>query len=266
MLQINILTLFPSFFKSPLKVGVLSRSIEAGRLKINLINPRDFTKDLHQSVDDSPFGGGDGMVMKYEPLEKALESLGSSKKIIYLSPQGQKWNYKKAREYAEQKTECSFLCGRYAGVDQRFISEYVEEEISIGDYVLTGGEPAMLTILDSLSRFIEGTLGNPYSAKEESFEREGLLEPPQWTRPKEIKDYKIPEVIFSGHHKNIEEFRELLSVLITYIKRPDLLSSEYLTSTKSLSKAIRMVKNLSKDELQACGLTKDCLQVLKIKN
>ena len=263
MLKINIITLFPEFFDSPFKTGVLGRAIQSQLLKIHFVNPRDFTKDVHKTVDDTPFGGGDGMVMIYEPLKKAIESLKTpSKKVIYLSPQGKKWNYQKAREWAGQTDEeKTFICGRYGGVDQRFISEYVDEEISIGDYVLTGGEPAMLVLLDSLSRFVKGALGNESSVSEESFEHQNLLEAPQWTRPRDIKGYQIPEVILSGHHKNIENFRYLISILVTAIRRPDLLKS--ISTKKDLPKALKMAESLSLEELKACGLDRRSLEALK---
>ena len=303
MLQVNIITLFPDFFDSPLKVGILGRVIYSGFLKIRFVNPRDFTEDVHQSVDDNPFGGRDGMVMKYEPLRKAIEFLSETRlgyvnnsgslskfgdklvkkkskslnkpeialknspvklkqKIIYLSPQGKKWDYVKARALAEQSDrEWTFICGRYAGVDQRFISEYVEEEISVGDYVLTGGEPAMVVILDSLSRFIKRALGNGSSSIDESFEHQSLLEAPQWTRPQKISGYKIPEVVLSGHHKNIEKFHYLMSVLITAIKRPELLA--FCQTKKDLPEAVKMVQSFSKEELRACGLSLECLRALK---
>lgn len=259
MLKINIITLFPDFFNSPLKTGILGRAIQSNLLKIHFVNPRDFTEDAHQSVDDSPFGGGDGMVMKYEPLQKAVESLNQkNSQVVYLSPQGKEWDYSKARAWTEKKNKgWTFICGRYGGVDQRFISEYVQEEISVGDYVLTGGEPAMLVILDSLSRFIKGALGNESSSIKESFEHHKLLEAPQWTRPRDIRGYRVPEVILSGHHENIEEFRYLISVLITAVKRPDLL--EKSSARKDLSKAIKMAKSFSRKELKACGLSEECL-------
>ena len=321
MLKINIITLFPDFFESPLKTGILGRSIRTKLLKIHFINPRDFSEDKYQSVDDSPFGGGDGMVIKYEPLKRAIESLSKKKNInnphtdhgsdyyttqsgitdqseqkikslrlensdsyekekaerlkqdqykyinktgsvIYLSPQGKKWDYVKARTYAKQSKQLTFICGRYAGLDQRFISKYVHEEISIGDYVLMGGESAMLVILDSLCRFIKGSLGNASSSVDESFEHQKLLEAPQWTRPAEIAGYKIPEVILSGHHKKIKQFRYFMSVLITSIKRPDLLKNN--PARKDLAKAIQMAQTLSPKELKACGLSIECLK--KVKN
>ena len=263
MLKINIVTLFPDFFSSPLKQGVLGRTIKSQLLKIHFVNPRDFTEDIHQSVDDTPFGGGDGMVMMYSPLKKALESLSNiNQKVIYLSPQGQQWNHKKARMWAAQTDkEWTFICGRYAGIDQRFISEYVDEEISIGDYVLTGGEPAMLVVLDSFSRFIKGALGNESSSVNESFEQDHLLEAPQWTRPQEIPRYEVPKVMLSGHHKNIKNFQYLISILITAVKRPDLLISN--KTQQDLPKSIKMAESLSEKELKACGLNIDHIQNLK---
>ena len=264
MLKINIITLFPEFFDSPLKTGVLGRAIQSQLLKVHFVNPRDFAEGIHKTVDDTPFGGGDGMVMMYEPLKKALESLRTpSKKVIYLSPQGKKWNHQKAREWAKQTHEGkTFICGRYGGVDQRFISEYVEEEISVGDYVLTGGEPAMLVLLDSLSRFIKGALGNESSVSEESFEHQNLLEAPQWTRPRDVKGYQIPEVILSGHHKNIESFRYFISILVTTIKRPDLLKNSSIK--KDLPEALKLAESLSEDELKACGLNRKSLEALSL--
>ena len=263
MLKINVITLFPDFFNSPLKTGVLGRAIQSHLLKIRFVNPRDFTEDVHQSVDDSPFGGGDGMVMMYHPLKKAIESLSkTNQKIIYLNPQGQKWNYVKARAWAKQtETEWTFICGRYAGVDQRFISEYVDEEISVGDYVLTGGESAMLIILDSLSRFIKGALGNEFSSVNESFEQNNLLEAPQWTRPRSVPGYEIPKVILSGHHENIKKFHYSISILITSLKRPDLLTKGKIQ--RDLPEAIKMAESLSEKELKACGLNIENLQALK---
>lgn len=266
-MKINIITLFPDFFKSPLEIGVLGRSLRAGLISIRFANPRDFAEDKYQSVDDSPFGGGDSMVMKYEPLKKSLEFLhhknpeNIKENTICLSPQGEKWDYRKARAYAEKKEELTFICGRYGGMDQRFINEYVTQEVSVGDYVLTGGEPAMLVVLDSLSRFIKGALGNKYSADEESFEHQGLLEAPQWTRPREILGYQIPEAVLSGHHKDIKQFRYLMSVFMTALKRTDLLALS--SAKKDLPKAIKMVQGFSKKELKACGVRKEDLSAVK---
>jgi len=266
MLKINIITLFPEFFDSPLKAGILGRAIESQLLKVCFTNPRTFTDDLYQSVDDSPFGGGDGMVLKYEPLKRSIEFINNNNtkkinKVIYLSPQGKKWDYKQARYLGHQTGEWIFICGRYGGIDQRVIAEYVDEEISIGDYIITGGEPAMLVLLDSISRFIKGALGRASSFMEDSFENHGLLEAPQWTRPQVIKDYEVPKTLLSGHHKKIKKFNYLLSIFITALKRPDLLLNN--NKKKDLLESINMVESFSSKELKSCGIPPDFLEIIK---
>ena len=263
MLTIKIITLFPSFFDSPLKQGILGKAVQSGLLKVQFINPRDYTDNAHQSVDDSPYGGGDGMLMQYTPMKKAMESMNVGKKsrVYYLSPQGKLWDYKQARFWAEQDVqEKVLICGRYSGLDQRFISEYVDEEISIGDYVLNGGESAALVILDSTVRFIKGALGNKYSSEQESFETQNLLEAPQWTRPRDVAGYQIPHAVLSGHHENIKRFQYHLSLVVTALKRPDLL--EKSDSKKDLKKAVQCIQVLSPAELKACGLSPEKLQFL----
>ena len=264
---VNIITLFPEFFTSPLQTGILGRALQNRLLNIRFINPRDFAQGKYKKVDDTPFGGGDGMVIQYPTLKKAYDFVLKNKpikvreKLIYLSPQGRLWNHKLAKAWAgEKNTMWTFLCGRYAGVDQRFVSEFVTEEISLGDYVLTGGEPAMLLILDSMVRYLKGALGNHVSSQQESFEQDNLLEAPQWTRPRDIKGQKIPEVILSGHHKDIKQFRYLLSLLITALKKPRLLTPQH---TKNLAPALEMAKHLSQPELKACGLSTKKLLTLK---
>ncbi len=239
-------------------MGVLGRAISTGLLQVDYVNPRDFTEDRYQSVDDTPLGGGDGMIMKYRPLKLAVESLPHRGVVCYVSPQGKKWNYTQARNWAESKQERTLICGRYGGVDQRLINEIVDEEVSIGDYILTGGEPAVLVILDSLCRFVEGTLGNKQSVQKESFENQQLLECPQWTKPQNISGHVVPKILLSGHHAKIEQFRYLVSVLLTAVKRPDLL--ECSPAKKDLPKALKLANQLSDSELIACGLSKDSLQ------
>jgi len=264
MLDIQILSLFPSFFESPLQIGVLGRAIRSGRLQVHFINPRDFTQDVHQSVDHPPFGGGDGMVMMYAPIQKALKSLASTGLIYSLSPQGKRWNYAMARKWATQESQKrTFICGRYSGIDQRIINEFVHEEISIGDYILTGGEAALLVILDSMCRFMENVLGNPSSANNESFEHHQLLECPQWTKPRDIPGHQIPSVMLSGHHQKIQQFRYEISLLLTAVKRPDLLISN--PAAQDLPQALSMASNLPAEELQACGLCPEDLKSL-LKN
>ena len=257
-MNINILTLFPSFFDSPLRCGLLGRAIAQKILKISFINPRNFTTDSYKSVDDSPFGGADGMLLRYDIMEKALKSISGFEKhsVYYLSPQGRKWDYKKVRAFSKKKS-FTLICGRYAGLDARFITKYVDEEISIGDYVLNGGESAALVLLESIMRFIPGALGNRESSQQESFENQGLLEGPEWTRPRDIKGFKIPEVMLSGRHKNIKEFKYFLSLMATAKVQPDILKNKFYS--EDLKKAFSSLSALSDEELKACGFTREFL-------
>lgn len=247
MFKFNILTLFPDFFETVLSFGVLSQAIKKSLIDCHIIPIRSFA----QAVDDRPFGGGDGMVMSYLPLAQALESIKNKGRIIYLSPQGNKWNQVKAKYFSQMK-EVTLVCGRYAGVDSRWIHQYADEEISIGDYILSGGEPAALVLIDSISRYVDGVLGNPKSVKEESFEKNFLLEYPQWTRPKFIQGYKIPDVFFSGHHEKINQARYWLSLLRTKKRRPDLFENYF--QKKDIVQAEKWMKTLSMDEKKACQL------------
>ena len=250
-MQFNVFTLFPDFFKAPFSQGILGQAFRKGLVQCEVVSIRDFAGNSYGSVDDRPFGGGDGMVLSYEPLKSALLSLSSSGYVVYLTPQGKKWNHHQARKWAEEKKTLSLICGRYAGIDSRFIDRYVDEEISIGDYVLSGGESAGLVLIESISRFIPGVLGCAESSNKETFEEDLLLEHPQWTRPKEIPGYKIPEVFFSGHHKNIEQARYYLSLLRTNMKRPELLKG---VQKKNLEKALKWADTLSEEEKKSCQL------------
>ena len=214
-MKLNIITIFPNIFSSYLGEGMLKRAIDKKIITINPINLRDFSHDNHKTVDDTPYGGGAGMLLKIEPLYEALKSIKAkpglkSKRIILLSAGGKKWSQKKAREYSNLK-EITFICGRYEGVDAR-IKEFIDEEISVGDYVLTGGELPTLTIIDSIARLLPGTLGNNESVTEESHSEEGLAEYPQYTRPEIFidgkKKYSVPEILLSGDHKKIKDWRE----------------------------------------------------------
>lgn len=261
MLRINIITLFKGFFDSPLQVGVLGRAIRRGFLKVCFVNPRDFATGAYRSVDDSPFGGADGMVMKFDPLRKALLSLPHRGRVVYLSPRGGKWNWHKARQWVQSPASTyTLVCGRYGGVDERFISKYVEEEISVGDYVLSGGEAAGLVMLDSLCRFVKGVLGNEESVACESFENHQLLEAPQWTQPREVEGMCVPSVMLSGHHQNIQTFRHRMSVLLTALRRADLLDPSYKKT--DLPRACDMALKLPPEELKACGLTVEQIKSL----
>lgn len=219
-MKFDVLTLFPEMFES-LDESIIGRAKEKGLIEINLINIRDFSKNKHKKVDDTPYGGGAGMVLIPDVVYDAYSSIKDEKaKVIYLSPQGKVLNQEKVKELA-QENHLILLCGHYEGIDQRVLDEIVDEEISIGDYVLTGGELPAMVLIDSVSRYVEGVL-NRESVKEESFSNK-LLEYPQYTRPEEFRGRKVPEVLISGHHEKIKKWREQKSLEITKKKRPDLL-------------------------------------------
>ena len=219
-MKFSVLTLFPDMF-SPLKESIIGKAIEYKKIELNLINIRDFSKDKHKKVDDTPYGGGAGMVMKADVVYDAYEHIKDEKaKVIFLSPQGKTLNQNKVKELATEE-HIILLCGHYEGIDQRVIDEIVDEEISIGDYVLTGGELPAMVLIDSVSRYVEGVLSKD-SIKEESFTN-NLLEYPQYTRPEIFHGIKVPEVLLSGHHENIKKWREEQSLKNTLQKRPNLL-------------------------------------------
>ena len=219
-MKFSVLTLFPDMF-SPLKESIIGKAIEDKKIELNLINIRDFSKDKHKKVDDTPYGGGAGMVMKADVVYDAYEHIkDESAKVIFLSPQGKTLNQNKVKELATEE-HIILLCGHYEGIDKRVIDEIVDEEISIGDYVLTGGELPAMVLIDSVSRYVEGVLSKD-SIKEESFTN-NLLEYPQYTRPEIFHGIKVPEVLLSGHHENIKKWREEQSLKNTLQKRPNLL-------------------------------------------
>lgn len=219
-MKFSVLTLFPDMF-SPLKESIIGKAIEDKKIELSLINIRDFSKDKHKKVDDTPYGGGAGMVMKADVVYDAYEHIkDESAKVIFLSPQGKTLNQNKVKELATEE-HIILLCGHYEGIDQRVIDEIVDEEISIGDYVLTGGELPAMVLIDSVSRYVEGVLSKD-SIKEESFTN-NLLEYPQYTRPEIFHGIKVPEVLLSGHHENIKKWREEQSLKNTLQKRPNLL-------------------------------------------
>ena len=220
-MKFDVLTLFPEMFHS-LNESIIGRAKEKGLIEINLINIRDFSKDKHKKVDDTPYGGGAGMVMKPDVVYDAYASVKEEKaKVIYLTPQGKILNQQKVKELSKEN-HLILLCGHYEGIDQRVLDEIVDEEISIGDYVLTGGELPAMVLIDSVSRYVKGVL-NEDSTQEESFSN-NLLEYPQYTRPEEFRGKKVPEVLISGHHENIKKWREEKSLEVTKKKRPDLLN------------------------------------------
>lgn len=219
-MRFDVLTLFPEMFEV-LNESIIGRAKEKGLINVNLINIRDFSKDKHKKVDDTPYGGGAGMVIQPNVVYDAYNSVKSEKaKVIYMSPQGKKLNQEKVEELSKQE-HLILLCGHYEGIDQRVIDKIVDEEISIGDYVLTGGELPAMVLIDSVSRYIDGVLKGD-SIKEESFSQ-GLLEYPQYTRPEIFENQQVPEVLLTGHHENIDRWRREQSLKITLNKRPDLL-------------------------------------------
>lgn len=232
-MKINILTLFPEMFTAVTESSILGKAGEKGILDINLINIRDFSKDKHNKADDYPFGGGVGMVMMSQPVFDAIKHTGASGKMIYMSPRGKILDRTKIEELAELG-EITILCGHYEGVDQRIIDEWDMEEISIGDYILTGGELAAMVLIDSVSRFIPNVLGTKESATEESV-YSGLLEYDQYTKPREYEGLCVPEVLLNGNHKLIHLWQYENSLKLTKERRPDLLAS-YIEKAKDLTK------------------------------
>ena len=234
----HILTLFPEMFGAVLHSSMLGRAEEKGILKFNLINIRDFSGNKHNRVDDYPYGGGRGMVMQAKPVYDAYKSvadtLNEKPYVIYMSPKGKVFNQKKAVELSE-KNDIVFLCGHYEGIDQRVLDEIVDEEISIGDYVLTGGEIPAMTVIDSVSRMIDGVLSNEESFTDESHYG-GLLEYPHYTRPSEFHGVKVPDILLSGDHAKIEAWRRKQSLLITKEKRPDMYNADFENYEAELGK------------------------------
>ena len=225
-MKFDVLTLFPEMFE-PLKQSIIKRATESEIININLVNIRDFSENKHNKVDDTPYGGGAGMLMKPDVVDRAYESVKSEKsKVIYLSPQGRTLNQKIVKELSKEE-HLILLCGHYEGIDQRVIDKIVDKEISIGDYVLTGGEIPAMVLIDSVSRYVDGVISNE-STDEESFSN-GCLEYPQYTRPEVFNEKKVPEVLISGHHENIRNWRRLKSLENTFRKRPDMLENIVLT-------------------------------------
>ena len=230
MLNFTIVTLFPAMFESPLNHSILKKAQEKGLISIVLVNPRDYTTDRHRITDDYPYGGGQGMVMKPEPLVAAIEDVKirmPRAKVILLSPQGRVFNQASAAELAKEE-ELVLICGRYEGVDER-VKDFIDDEISIGDYTISGGEPAAIVVIDAVSRLVPGVLGNAQSAGDESFSN-GLLEYPQYTRPEEFRGAKVPEALLSGDHERIRQWRRQMSVQQTQKRRPDLIGRVDLSS------------------------------------
>ena len=221
----DIITIFPDMFQAYLGESILKRAIRKGLLDVKLYDIRDFTTDKHRTVDDYPYGGGSGMVMKIGPIYNAVQAIksdGLERHVIMLSPQGKTYDQKKAEAFSTGGKRVLFICGRYEGIDERVKENLVDEEISVGDYVLTGGELAALVIIDSVARLVPGVLGDDESSVEESFSW-GLLDYPHYTRPPEFMGMKVPEVLLSGNHKEILKWRRKKALEKTLKQRPDLI-------------------------------------------
>ncbi|WP_424409577.1 tRNA (guanosine(37)-N1)-methyltransferase TrmD [Pasteurella sp. PK-2025] len=239
---IGIISLFPEMFKAITEFGVTGRAVKQNLLQVQCWNPRDFTHDKHKTVDDRPYGGGPGMLMMVQPLRDAIfaakAEVGEGAKVIYLSPQGRKLDQAGVKALAQHQ-KLILLCGRYEGIDERLIETEVDEEWSVGDYVLTGGELPAMTLIDAVARFIPGVLGKQASAEEDSF-AEGLLDCPHYTRPEHLDGLTVPPVLMSGNHEEIRKWRLKQSLKRTWLRRPELL--EGLALTDEQSKLLKQIK------------------------
>lgn len=228
----DILTIFPDLFDSPLNEGILRRARLKGQITTNIVNIRDFTDDPQAMTDDRPFGGGEGMVMKPEPLARAVKSRRDldhpDAKVILFTPQGRRYDQTVAAELANE-AHLVLVCGRYEGVDERFRAGYIDDEISIGDFILTGGELAAMVVIDSVTRLLPGVLGCTDSAEKDTFSRK-LLKHPQYTRPRVFEEQAVPDELLTGYHEKIEVYRFITSVLRTIERRPDLIKLETFTT------------------------------------
>lgn len=226
-----ILTLFPEMVRNGLNASIIGRAKDAGLLRIDAVNIRDYSENKHQKVDDYPYGGGAGMLMQAQPVYDAwrsvVERIGKKPRCVYVTPQGRTFTQQDAKALAKEE-DLILLCGHYEGIDARVLEEIVTDYMSIGDYVLTGGELPAMVMVDAISRMVPGVLGNEESGSSESFEG-NLLEYPQYSRPEEWNGRKVPPILLSGHHKNIEQWRRQQSILLTRERRPDLLEKAELT-------------------------------------
>ena len=230
-MRISVLTLFPGMIEGVIQESLLKRAIENGKLKVAIYDIRDFAKNKHRQVDDTPFGGGNGMVMMVQPVFDCMEAAQAACQVkphrVYLSPRGKTLDNSFVKRLAQME-EIVLLCGHYEGIDERISEALIDEEISLGDFVLTGGEIAALAIIDSVARFLPGVLGNEASAQEDSF-NQGLLEYPQYTRPREFRGQSVPDILLSGDHQKIAKWRREQALRVTKERRPDLLQKADLT-------------------------------------
>ncbi len=234
MIRFDVITLFPEMLRAITGSGITSRALEQGLWQLKTWNPRDFAANSYRTIDDRPFGGGPGMVMMAEPIERTLDAVktaGGSGRVIYLSPQGQRLEHRKVMALAKESS-ITLLCGRYEGVDERLLARRVDEELSIGDFVLSGGELAAMALMDAVVRQLPGALGDEVSAVEESF-ADGLLDCPHYTRPETYAGEKVPEVLLSGHHENIRRWRLKQALGRTWLRRPELIAARRLSDEET---------------------------------
>jgi tRNA (guanine37-N1)-methyltransferase len=244
-MKCSVITIFPEIFYAYLNESIMKRAVQKGLLEVAIHNLRDYTTDKHRTVDDYPYGGGAGMVMKPEPFFKAVETIcpdPSSRRVIMLSPAGKRFEQETAVELSNESKTLVFLCGRYEAIDERVRTELVNDEISAGDYVLTGGELPALVIIDAVARLIPGVLGDEHSAEVESFSW-GILDYPHFTRPPEFRNLKAPETLLSGHHKDIERWRRKEALRRTLMNRPDLLEKASLSDID-----YKLIKEIKEEE------------------
>ncbi len=255
-MNFTVVTLFQDLIESFAACGLIGQAVSRGHLSISALNPRQFTTDIHQTVDDRVFGGGDGMVMKVEPLVAAVESLRAAGpcRVVVLSPQGVVWNQALARDYSLCKERVVLVCGRYGGIDHRFTAAYADQEVSIGDYVLNGGELAACVMIESVARLLPGVLGNQLSNVRDSFTTP-LLEAPQFTRPQEILGMRVPAPLLTGHHANIEKFERTVARVRTALLRPDLLPRQHIAPVE-----LQLLLQLTETELKALGIRRSQLE------
>lgn len=240
-LRFSALTLFPGLFDPLISEGVFSRGLKKNLLVFDFVNPRDFAQDARRTVDDHPIGGGDGMVLLPDVCERALDSIASPRtRVVHVSPGGKVFNNQWAKKLATENTHLVFLCGRYAGFDERFVSQRSDYELSIGDFVLSGGEPAAICMMDAIARFVPGVLGNEDSAQVDSFE-DGLLEAPQYCHPKEFAGQSVPPILLSGNHAEIARYRRREQLRRTALNRPDLVLRIWDSLSRTEQKVVEAV-------------------------
>jgi tRNA (guanine37-N1)-methyltransferase len=249
-LWVGVVTLFPEMFDAITNQGVTGRAVKSGLIEFHSWNPRDFTTDKHRTVDDRPYGGGPGMLMMVEPLKQAIvaakAAAGEGAKVIYMSPQGRKLDQQGAAELAANE-KLILVAGRYEGIDERIIESYVDEEWSIGDFILSGGELPAMTLIDAVARLVPGVLGHNQSAEQDSFS-DGLLDCPHYTRPETLDGKSVPSVLLSGNHREIEKWRLKQQLGRTWLRRPDLLQNLALTEEQ-----VRLLSEFQQEYQKTCG-------------